>query len=129
MFSETCYHEQTFIAFRTNKQCFDHIHDIVCRNVPEFGTCVQCGMTNNVSDQRFRHVSHKNPLFIFQVLIARLFVKRLPGVSSKMAPIHLFHKVDTILCTKTKKYPFLSSLPFFGKLNGFMPIQLEMAKI
>jgi len=129
VFSETCYHERTFITFKTNEQCFGHIHDIVYRNVPKFGTCVHCGMASNVAEQRFRHVSQKNPLFIFQVLKIAFFVKRLPRVSSKMEPIKIVHIVDIILCTITKKYSFLSFLPFSGQLNGFLPIQLEMAKI
>ena len=40
-----------------------------------------------------------------------------------------FHIVDIILCTITKKYSFLSSLPFSGQLNGFLQTQLEIAKI
>ena len=42
---------------------------------------------------------------------------------------NFFHIVDIILCTITKRYSFLSSLPFSGQLNGFLPIQLEMTKI
>ena len=125
MFSETCFHERTFIAFRTKEQCFGHFHDIVCPNVPQFGTCVHYGMANNVAEQSFRHVSQKKPLFIFQVLKIAFFVKRLPRNSSKMAPIHILHKVDIILCTITKRHAFPSSLPISGHLYGFLPIQKE----
>ena len=50
VFSETCYHERTFITFKTKEQCFGHFHDIVCPNVPQFGTCVHYGMANNVAE-------------------------------------------------------------------------------
>ena len=128
MFSETCYHERTFIAFRTNEQCCGHFHDIVCPNVPQFGTCVHYGMANNVVEQSFRHVSQKKTLFIFQVFKIAFFVKRLPRVSSKMAPIHVCHKVDIILSTFTQRHAFPSYLPIYAHLNGTLPIQLETAR-
>ena len=65
VFSEICYHERTFIAFKTNEQYFGHIHDIFCLNVSKFGICVHYGMASNVAEQIFRHVSQKTPLFIF----------------------------------------------------------------
>ena len=128
VFSETCYHERTFISFKMKEQCFGHIHDIVCPNEPKIGTCVHCGMAINVAEQRFRHISQKTPLFIFQVLKIAFFVKRVPRKSSKMAPINCFHKVDIISCTITKRHAFPSSLPISGHLNGFLPIQLETAR-
>ena len=127
VFSETCYHERTFKAFKMKEQCFGHIHDIVCRNVPKFGTCVHCGMASNVAEQRFRYVSQKTT-FHFSSLKIAFFVKRLPRNLSKMAPIHILHKVDIILCTITKMHAFPSSLPISGHLNGFLPIQLETAR-
>ena len=51
VFSETCYHERTFITFKMNEQCFGHIHDIDCPNEPKIGTCVHCGMASNVAEQ------------------------------------------------------------------------------
>ena len=65
MFSETWYQERTFITFKIEEQCFCHFHDIVCPNVTKFGTCAHYGMSNNVAEQRFRHVSQKKSLSIF----------------------------------------------------------------
>ena len=128
MFSESCYHKWTFIAFKTNNQCFGHIHDIVCPNMPKLGTCVHCGMPSNVAEQRFWHVSQKKPNFIFQVIKTTFFVKRLPTVPSKIAPTHYCPKVDIILWKITKMHAFLSSLPIFFHLNYFVSIQQETAK-
>jgi hypothetical protein len=128
VFTETCYHERAFIAFKMKEQCFGHIHDIVCRNRPKFGTCVHCWMASNVADQRFRHVSQKKPLSIFQVVKIAFFVKRLPRKSSKMAPIHFLHIVDIISCTITKRHAFPSSLPISGHLYDFLPIQEETTR-
>ena len=60
VFTETCYLERTFIAFKSKKQCFGHLSYIVCSNGPKFGTCVHHVMANNVAEGRFQLVSQKN---------------------------------------------------------------------
>ena len=128
VFSENWYHQRTFIAFKTCNQCSGHIQDIVCRNVPKLGTCVHCRMPSNVAEQRFWHVSQQNPLFIFPVHTIAFFVKRLPRVSSKMAPKYYLHKVDNISCTITKMHAFWSFVPISDHLNDFLPMQLETSR-
>jgi hypothetical protein len=52
-------------AFRPNDQCYGHIHDIVCSNVPVFYAGMHLGTENNVAEVIFHFLFTKKLFFHF----------------------------------------------------------------
>jgi len=83
-FTKLSYHERSFMAFKRNELGKGLNHCIVCRTEPILGTHVRFGMASNVAEGSSQFQRAEVSLSIFGVPKAGLFVKRLPGMCSKM---------------------------------------------
>ena len=57
------YDEGRFMTVRTNDECYDDIHGIVCLNMSVLYTSLHLGMENNVVEESF-HFSYTKKSFL-----------------------------------------------------------------
>src|SRR4051812_26030739 len=102
-FTEMTYLVRSFMAFRSNDQCYGQNHGIFCDNGPILCMNVHIGMASNVAGGSFPFRRTENAFSIFECRKAGSFVKQPQNESFKMVPPHFSKILDHVTWTMSQE--------------------------